>query len=228
MAEEPQAPAVDEEQPDTPEAAAPQEDGKPAEPQEGSQPAAPEHDYEQRYNDIRPEYDRVNQLVAAAKGLHGPELQAQAIQELGLEFQTEEAQDEEYTDPEDEIQRIKEYLAEQEQSQQQQTLQQQEEEYIDSTVSEIEKRENLNLSDEEFQLVVSAALTNREQDGRPDLEGAFKALKGVETAAHERYLESKKAPKAPAGTAGDRQFDTSTDEGRKEAMLAYMGEASPE
>ena len=84
----------------------------------------------------------------------------------------------------------------------------------------------VNLSDEEFQLVVSAALTNREQDGRPDLEGAFKALKGVETAAHERYLESKKAPRAPAGTAGDRQFDTSTDEGRKEAMLAYMGEES--
>lgn len=229
MAEEPeQAPAVEQETPeDAPEPQS--EEGTRAE-EEGKPESEPAEtvDYEKRYNDLRPEYDRSNQLLAAARGDHGPEAQNEALQALGLALEDTQPQEDEYVDPEDEIAQIKEYLAQREQADEQAQFRAQEEQYIDTTVRELEKREGLELSDKEFELVVGTALTNREPDGRPDLEGAMKALKAVQANAQERYLESKKAPKAPTGTAGDRQFDLSTEEGRKEAMVAYMGEGSQE
>lgn len=214
-----------EEKQETPESAAPEkEEGTPAEePTEGSTPE-PEHDFEKRYNDLRPEYDRVNQLVAAARGDHGPELQSQALQMLGLEMESEEDDEDEddFPDTEAELQQIKEYLAQQEQDKEQSRLQEMEEDYIASTLEEIEKKEGFELSDHELDLVVSTALTNRLEDGRPDLQGAIEALKESEKSARERYVKSKKAPTVPQGQSGDRKIDLSDDDARREEMGRIM------
>jgi hypothetical protein len=177
--------------------------------------------WEQRYNDLRPEFDRRNQLLTAAEGHQGPEAQMQALRQLGVEVEMAEAQeadDPEWTDPDERIDQLEAKLAEREEAEQEAHFQQLEEGYIDSTLSEIEGKEDLKLSDAETKIVVTGALANRLEDGRPDLQGAFDDLKGVRSAAAEAYRASKKASAPPIGSAGEEKIDFRDPDARRKFM----------
>lgn len=204
---------------DTPINAAPEE-GKPAE----EVPAGTDN-WEQRYNDLRPEFDRRNALLTAAEGQQGPEAQAQALRQLGIEVQEEEAEAE--PDPwEDPTERLEqrltaqeERLTQREEAEQQAHFAQLEDSYIKSTLGEIETKEGHKLSEAEARVVRNAALANRLDDGRPDLQGAFDDLKGIRSAAAEEYRASKNTPLPPVGSAGEEKLDTRNPEQRRAFML---------
>lgn len=179
--------------------------------------------WEQRYNDLRPEFDRKNQLLSAAEGHHGPDLQAQALRQLGVEVEMEqeaEEQDEGWVDPDERIDRLEAQLAQRDEADEESQWAQREESFIDTTLSTIEEEEDVKLSNSETQFVVTNALANRDPNtGEPNLQGAFDDLKGIKSAARDEYLASKKnSPAAPLGTAGESKVDFSDPKARRKFM----------
>ena len=192
-------------------------------------PESPEViDYKQRYEDLRPEFDRRNELLADIEGRNGPDRQARALQEHArIELEDEEAQaeleDEEFElppDPSEEIAQIRQELAERDEVSQQAEFNDLEDRYITATLGDLEGKENLKLTDDEKELVRNYGLNNRDEfDGKPDLEGGFAALKASLEADRKRYMESKRnAVLAPVGTEGEKKINTRDPEARRQAM----------
>lgn len=216
MADEPAAPVAEEPTTDTPEEveSGPQ-DETPA------QEATPTTDYEGRYKELQATYTQSQQFLSALQGNLGPDVQTQAFEQLGYELPQEEPADE-YVDEEDRISRLEQHIAERDAAEQANTYQQQETDWLAENIDSLEKKEGITLSDHAVGLVVPAALSNRNPDGSPDLEGAYAAYKEALKADRSQYLESKRAPEIAAGGAGDEKIDTSDDNARQDAMRRIM------
>lgn len=227
MAETPEAPALEEEKQDTPEPTEPEAPESPDTPEAEDTPSEPAVDHEKRYNDLRSEFDRRNQALA---GQLGPEAQAEAFRQYGLELAEEEAEEEEdeYLDPDERINRLEEQLKERDELAQQEDFERRENAWIQQQKKSAEKDEGREFQTEEWDLIESFALSHRFEDGQPDIEGGLKHLKAIYSAAQKRLIDSKKnAPKPPSGVPGDEKLDTSTPEGRRKAVL-LAAEASQE
>lgn len=211
----------------TPDEAASAEE-KPAE-----QDQEPTVDWEQRYNSLRPEYDRSNQLLAAARGDHGPEAQIEAARQLGWDVQQQPQEEEDpFEDPEERTQReiaeIKEQLQQHKEAEEWAEFEQLEKGFVKETLDGLEGDENVKLSGKERTWIETQAKANRLESGEPNLKGAFDDLKGIKSAARDEYLASKKAPKAPAGAVGEEEIDLSNKEKRNKWMAEQIGDALEE
>lgn len=186
----------------------------------GESGAAPEStdskpavDYQQRYESLVPEYTKGQQLLAAARGDHGPEAQMDALQRLGVEVQAEEEGEEEvdpFDDPYDNrIGKIEQELASRTEREEQTRFQKLERDYIDQTVGDLEKNLEIKLTAKEKRFVESDALANRLDDGRPNLEEAVKSVKELRDEARDGYIATKKSIKPPVGSAGEEKVDFS-------------------
>ncbi len=192
-------------------------------PANGQTESPEEVDWKQRYEDLRPEADRRGSILADIEGRNGPERQAQALAErarIELEDDEEPELEDEFDlppDPSEEIAAIRQELAERDEVAQAAEFDQLEAEYIEKTVEGLEGKENLKLSDEEYQIVVNHGLANRDShDGKPDLEGGFAALKAAQEAARKRYAASKdEAVLAPVGATGEPKIDLRDKEARQ-------------
>lgn len=222
--------AEDEETPeeDTPTAEEPASQEETPEP-EAETPAETDN-YEQRYNDLRSEFDRRNEFLAAIEGRHGPEAQAQALAQAGLEIEGDDdtPEEDEYVDPEDRLNQLEERLQQEAEARQQSELQQKEAEWLDDRLTEISKAEGRDLEDLEVQVVLTHALSNRDpHTGEPDMDGGQKLLQSLYSTAQDRLLKSKRnASKPGVGTAGEKKYNLSDDEDRIAAMVADMQELS--
>jgi hypothetical protein len=214
---------------DTPQTDAAPEVGKPAaEPPANGEEDKPTVDFEKRYNDLRPEYDRANQLLAAARGEHGPEAQVQALQQLGVNVQQEaEEEDDPFEDPDERTQRevaeLREKMQQREEAEEWAQFEQLEGEFVNSTLDQLEQDENLKLSSKERKWIETQGKANRLESGEPNLQGAFDDLKGIKSAARDEYLASKKqATKAPAGAVGEDKIDLSDKDKRNQWMAEQI------
>jgi hypothetical protein len=206
---------------DTPINAAPEE-GKPAEAPAGTD------NWEQRYNDLRPEFDRRNALLTAAEGQQGPEAQAQALRQLGIEVQLEEEEEEQpdpFEDPyEKRIGTLEQRLAAKEEAEQQAEADATEQRLVKDALTGFEKDGNVKLTDREKKIIENNALVNRFQfrsvdDLNAALKGAYDDLVEVKKAAQEEYRTSKNTPLPPVGSAGEEKLDTRNPEQRRAFML---------
>lgn len=199
-------------------------------------PDTPASDYESRYNDLRPQYDRtmaqVQQYEQFIGSLQDPETQSEALRALGLELSQEE-EDELLGDLEDDEQRfdprvdqLVEAFNTQQQEAEQAQVQELEAEFLDQAISTIESKEG-SLSDSEVETLVQLADRMRDDDGIPDVEGAYAQLKSVSDAFNSRYLESKKASRLDPGTAGSESVDLS-DPNTLDRVLAETAQAAME
>lgn len=101
-------------------------------PDNGTPADSPEIDFEQRYNDLRSEFDRRNQqyseaeqLQAALSGAAGPEAQAQVLAAFGIELEDDEDMgfDElDEFDPDSRIDRLESMLEEQQMAAQEEAM----------------------------------------------------------------------------------------------------------
>ena len=218
MAEEPtQAPAEEQE---TPAPEATQETSTEA-PEQPEQQTQAEIDFEQRYNDLRPEYDRSQQLLAALQGRHGPEAQQEAAQLFGFEFAEDDTPDNDELppDPDERIEKLEQMFAQQEQAAQAEQAQEAFLIDVNDGIEAIEKKEGRTISDAETQFILAQAEAQLRSGGDLDIEAAYAPISEMSKTAVDRYLKSKKqAQSAPSGSAGDRQIDTSTPEGRRAAI----------
>jgi hypothetical protein len=212
--------ALEETQDTSVEAASPEE--TPATESTDSQTAPATPDHEKRYNDLRSEFDRRN---AALSGQYGPEAQADALRQFGIELEAEEeeAPEDDYADPgETALKRteaLEQRLAEREQQAEAAEFDRLEDQYITKTIKDLEGEHSVTLTDKEKRIVRNDALANRLQDDRPDLEGAIETLIEVKKAERNAVVNGKKdAPMAPVGTAGEDKLDLSDDETRQKYM----------
>jgi hypothetical protein len=189
-------------------------------PAESPEDSTPTVDYQQRYESLVPEYTRGQQMLAALRGDHGPEVQAQAFDQIGVEVEAAEQEEEgeEWSDPEERINQLEQKIAEREEAEEFDRRTRQEEAYIGETLDALESKANVKLTDKQVRLVVNDALANREEDGRPNLEGSMDDLLGIKSEAAEEYRASKKASVPPAGSVGEEKIDFRDPDARRKFM----------
>lgn len=201
---------------DTPTTAAPEDTGHAA---EGT------IDYAGRYNDLRSEFDRRNDLLSRAK-----QGDAEALSELGFELydDTEDtpAQADEF-DPFDH-EYLQQYIAQQVQQGVEQALtpfqqqqQQQEVEIASATrLHAIPGFEDYAPEDQDTIWELAKALPPQ-PDGTYDVEGAFERLTGVVDRRLSKYADGKKrAPKVTPGGQAATEVPDLDDEAARQRYMA--------
>ena len=218
------------EAPETPET--PEAEGTPSEPETPEAPSSEQSiDWEKRYNDLRPEWDRTKtQLTEIEPYL--PLIQSLqndpqgTIRALLEQYGDEYEEDDAFEDPGERALRM---LQEQQETAQpaaeRERLEEMEEQYVGEGIDELAKRDNVELSDH-AQAVVYALATHdslRGDDGRPDVEAAYDALRAFEKEVRDNYVASKKAPRIPSGRPGEKSPDLSNDEERVRLFADIVG-----
>lgn len=186
-------------------------------------------DWEQRYNSLRPEWDRAKTQLSEFEQYQpliqslqtDPKATIRALQEqFGDEYEDDE---DDYEDPgERALRLIQEQQETAAQTAERERLEQMEEQYVGEGIDALAERDNVELSDH-AQAVIYALATNdalRGEDGRPDVEAAYDALRAFEKEVRDGYVASKKAPRIPSGRSGEKSPDLSNDEER----VAYMAQ----
>lgn len=224
MADEPAAP---EETPDTPQAELPVEEATSA-PDQGT----PEHDWEKRYNDLRPEYDRTTQEAAEYRQFleqldSDPEVQEQVLrhlaQELDFEFEDTEVEDGE-EDPLEDIRENLGHLMSAEQQREAQGQAEQLERQIESEIDQLAQSENREFTDNEKELLLDAVVTAMLANNQPaDVQAAYERLTGAEKSWQERYLKSKRVSTPAIGQEGSETLPLDATPAQRQAdMVAKL------
>jgi hypothetical protein len=195
-------------------------------PEDNGTPAdSPAIDYEQRYNDLRSEFDRRNQqyseaeqLQAMLAGQAGPEAQAEILRRFGIELEEEEAAqfDElDEFDPDARIDRLEAMLEEQQAAAEQEAYVEAETEFLTEGIESLEQSEGREFSDQEIAILASVARANPNEQGLPDLQVAHAHLSELLQDRQSAWVESKKAARRPgSGIAAERAADLDNDEAR--------------
>jgi hypothetical protein len=195
-------------------------------PEDNGIPAdTPAVDYEQRYNDLRSEFDRRNQqyseaeqLQMALAGQAGPDAQAEILRRFGIELEDEEGDqfDElDEFDPDARIDRLEAMLEEQQMAAEQEAYVEAETEYLTEGIESLEQSEGREFSDQEIAILASVARANPNEQGLPDLRVAHAHLTELLQDRQSAWVESKKAARRPgSGIAADRAADLDNDEAR--------------
>ena len=223
-----EAPAVEETTQETPESG----------PAEAPAPDSQESigDYEKRYNDLRPQYDRTQSELNEIKQrfsqyeqfiqiLSNPETQAEALRQFGIEL--EDGEEDEYSDPDEPLTRaeFEQFLHSRQEAEA--AFQAQEEaldadaQFADEAIAELEK-EHGKFSEQELDALLPLAHVLRDEAGNLGIKQAHSLLGNVFETRQKRYLESKKAPKVPIGEAGEAKIDIADDEARTQALAAML------
>lgn len=207
----------------------PDEHGTPGAAGQGA-PGAPDSgqgfDYEQAYGQLRPEYTRATQQLSQYEGLFAalhdpdPDVQAAAFEYLGLEPVTEEvpgpaqrpgqqADEGEWEDPlEKTVQELQATVAElrargeqEDESRRSAELDDKRDEFIDLNLEVIEEQIGRKLSPQEDEVLGNLAIAMEDEDGVPDVMGAYARLygeDGVLEINRSQWIESKtSAAQAP-------------------------------
>jgi hypothetical protein len=212
-------------------------------------------DFERAYGQLHPEYTRsrqelstyaerlseYEQLFEAARG-SDPDLRAQALAALGVEVDTGSPApgDDDFVDPlEEEIADLRAWR-EQVQSEREleasekesQAIEEMRDEYIGEAITYIEDNlkptygKEFKFSEREEEVLGNLAISMEDEDGIPDVQGAYNALYGTEgllEVNRERWFASKTgAAQPPSGTTVPADQKPSTPRDRARAMDARL------
>lgn len=205
----------------------------------GTPDATPDIDFEQRYNDLRSEFDRRNQQYAEAEQLEavlageaGPEAQAQALAAFGIELEGDEEYDEfddeldEY-DPDARIDRLESFLEEQQMAAEEEAMAEAEQEYLAEGLGILEEQEGREFSDQELETLVSIAVANPDDQGVPDLAFAHQHLNDLIQDRQSAWVQSKRSGRVPgSGVAAEKAVDLNDEEARVQWMADRIEAAS--
>lgn len=211
-------PGADEATQETPEA------GDAAEQPPAEQPTvdwdSDDNPYKQRFSELRPAYDRAHNQLAQ---LENPESQAEALRRFyGIEL--EDADELDQPDPDEPVTKA-EWSAWLHAQQAQAQAEQQSAQMLDSDTdfakAELD-RLGINEDDPILDALLPLAMNNRDEQGRLGLDAAHKMLDGVLEARHKAYIQSKRAPRVPTGTAGTDKVNLADDDERQAQMAQIL------
>jgi hypothetical protein len=203
--QDPQAPPVD-----TPETSAP-DVGTPEQ----------QTDWQKRYNDLRPQFDRTNQQLAQ---LNDEEYRKQLMAQWG--YEVEDAQPEqEWVDPTDEL---RAELNELKQWRDQRTQAEQEQEQLQKITASVDdqfKAANADLDPATREWVTTRALNmDPREDGMPDIAGALEAYGAWIEGQQQKWEQDRKRPRAPRIPSGGQEGTSAPDLSDREQRRAHMAE----
>jgi hypothetical protein len=183
-------------------------------------------DYEKRYNDLRPQYDRSNQELSEYRklvegiGSDDPDVQKASLEAIGLSYQEPEETDDEYQALQKRLDKLEQGFTTEQEQRQLEAQRQAEIDHLDSQISALEKAEGIELTEAEVKILAATASHHRAEDGMPDVASAYKLLSEVDQPRQERRVKSKKAAQVQTGTAAAKTFDRSNEAER----VAYMAQ----
>jgi len=200
------------------EAPDPSQDTPSAVPEEETRPVV---DYEARYTSLRPEFDRKSQRLA--------ELEAEREQWLASQQEPEDDDqyEYEYEDPvaRQEIAELKALLAKRDQETQQRQEAEREKAFINTEIELLEKEQEEEFSDDEWNTLGILAERYRDEQGKPDLKVAYEQLFGkIVTPRREKYVSTKKASRPRTGAAAAQSIDLDDPKARREYMTQKLVE----
>lgn len=205
MPDEAQTPA----EPDTSIDAAPATDTPP-----------PVVDYEARYNSLRPEFDRKSQQLR--------EYEAQLAEYQQSQQEPEEDDYEyEYEDSvaRQEIAQLKALLAKQQEDTQTKLAAEREAAFVNTEIERIEKEQEEEFSEDEWETLGILSERYRKEDGTPDIDRAYERLFGkIVQPRREKYVSTKKAAKVRSGPSAAQSIDLDDPKARKEYMTQKLME----
>lgn len=183
-------------------------------------------DFEQGYNQLRPEYTRTTQELSAAQqrlsdyeaffeAMSDPETQAEALASLGFEMDTgaAPADDDEFADPlEQEVNYLRSVVEDLQRNRELEAATQEEQEtlalrddYIGESLNYIESATGMSFKEEDEEILGNLAIAMADEQGVPDVEAAFNALygqQGLLERQRSQWIDSKLgAYTAPLGTS---------------------------
>lgn len=204
--------------------------------------------FEQGYQALRPEYTRVTQELGQTRDrlsefekvfadLHDsdPEVQAAAMEALGLELDTGPAsahEDDDFVDPlEREVQQLRQTVERlsngwelEAQTREQQQLESMRDDFIGEAIGIIEGSVNVKFTEREESVLGNLAIAMADENGVPDVQAAYNILYGDESFLEDnrqRWIDSKSgAAVPPLGTSipADKKPQTRAD------RIAYFDE----
>lgn len=206
--------------------AQPADTPSPAVPDTGTHgaPQSPEVNFEQRYNDLRSQFDRTTPLAKNWERLQNdPDFQSQVLQELGYEIDggDPDPNPQEFLDPSDqrvaqleaELAEMRAWRGQQDQQAQLEAL----EAHVEGQLSQIPGLED---SDKDWIVARAVALPPAE-DGTPDIGTAYEEFQALEQAMQKRWVQSKRTSHVSAvGQPGTQTPNLDDDQQR----VAYMAE----
>lgn len=166
--------------------------------------------YEERQADLEfidqlrgdPEFEQ--EFLRALAGKHGYEFDEPEVDPLeSVQERVERLEQERLQD----AQRAEEEREDQEQ-----------ESFVVGELERVSQELGRDLDDDEIDFLVSASLMNRNEDGRPNVQGAYEKYKRIEGVVQKRLIESKKAPQASHGVGGEHEIDRNDKNVRRELM----------
>jgi hypothetical protein len=189
-------------------------------------------DYQKRYDDLRPEFDRRGSRIAeleryeqAVNDLRSDDAdtRARAAQALGLpfEFVDDTPEEDPYADPQEQLAARLEALEQQLQQRGQQEQQAQQiaqiEQHVEQQLAALE-----GLDDQDRKWIVNTAVAMPPTaEGMPDIRAAFEEFKAWETARQQKWAQTKRAPHVgQVGTAGTQALPE--DAGHNERVAYAM------
>jgi len=168
--------------------------------------------FTRKTQELAEERRQVAGIVQAIQDPNDPN-HAAIISELGFEVEgdnTDAYGNEEYDTTDAKIERLEEAIRTRDERDQEAELERAESQWLRNSRKDLEAGGN-KLSDEEWQMVQGYAISNRFDDGEPDIEGGVKRLTAAWDAKQKNYELSKKAPRGPgAGMPADKDRNTST------------------
>lgn len=207
-----------------------------AEPTPGGTPA---EDYQKRYEDLRPQYDRTQNELNALKAEqerigNDPEAQRALLVEWGYEFEEPEA--EPPADLDELRQQLLAELRQEIEPVKQTQAQIAQDKELEAAVAhqqrvfaELGDKRGAALDESEQDAVTGMALTMApDENGMPPFKKAFEALEAI-WQAREAKAAQKRRPShkfTPGGVAGDEKPDLSTHEGRVANAMAKLADTA--
>jgi len=194
----------------------------------------PEVDWEARYNSLQPEFTRVTQEAAElrqyqqfveALSSDDQEIRSWALNQLGIEVPTENEPDDELTALQQRLDKLEQGFQTSAQQSQVDTWNNHQIEYMENGLDAIAGELGRELTEEEVQIMSSIAVTNRDNEGMPDMLKAYDWLKKYDESQQQRWATTKKTPKPPGnGVPGEPTPDLS-DPQKRVAWMVEQAEA---
>lgn len=192
-------------------------EGTPAPESTDSQAQSDSTNWQERYENLQPEYTRASQEAAQYRQIIALAQQGdpQAIEALGLSLA-----DSEDDDLEDETQfhdpRV-DQLLQAEQMRQYEAELDTLEQHVDTEIGKLAKSAGYEVSDVEKNLIFSALTPKANNPNDPDVEAAFKMVTGLRDEHISDYVAKKRrAPLAPSGSPSSHQPDLDDPEQRRQ------------
>lgn len=181
----------------------------------GNEPDSQETtDWQKRYTDLQATFTQTSQEAAQNRQYRelveqlqsdNPEEAAHAAEQLGIAFvqENDSTPDDPQAALEQRLERIENWLGSQNEQEAFDKMQEEDSEFMDKALEGLETQLQRELSRDEVELLVGAALVNRTEDGMPGIADAIQKYTNIDNARQQNWAKSKRVSTPSQGQEGN-------------------------